>query len=56
VYQIDATAAPNASPEAAAIAAAHRILVHYTNSSRHRYRCYKIMSAFCRNQWPEFIS
>jgi hypothetical protein len=27
-----------------------------TNSSRHRYRCYKIMSAFCRNQWPEFIS
>jgi RHS repeat-associated protein len=29
VYQIDVTAAPNASPEAAAIAAAHRILVHY---------------------------
>jgi YD repeat-containing protein len=29
VFKIDATAAPNASPEAAAIAAAHRILVHY---------------------------
>jgi RHS repeat-associated protein len=29
VFKIDATAAPNASPEAAAVAAAHRILVHY---------------------------